>query len=333
LTFIWPLVLLLLLLIPVGVLAAIALQRRRRARLAAYGSLGIGASLRAPISRPRRAITSGLLIAGFGILVVALARPQAVVSLPRLEGTVILAFDVSNSMAAKDFTPTRMEAAKAAARAFVEKQPASVQIGVVAFSDSGISVQAATNDQAKVLAAINRLQPQRGTSLAQGILSSLNAIETAEDPTKGYYTNRSPLPSPTPVPAGTLGSSVIVLLSDGENNEQPDPQQAAQVAADRGVRIHTVGIGSPGGTTLDINGFKVHTQLDAQALQNIAETTGGTYYGADTQAHLDTIYANLDAALVVKPERLEVTPLFADAALVALLLGALSSIIWMGRAP
>lgn len=331
-SFIWPLVLLLLLLIPVGVLAAITLERRRRARLAAYGSLGIGASSRA-ISRPRRAITSGLLVAGFAILVVALARPQAVVSLPRLEGTVILAFDVSNSMAAKDFTPTRMEAAKGAARAFVEKQPQSVQIGVVAFSDSGISVQAATNDQAKVLAAINRLTPQRGTSLAQGILASLTAIETAEDPTKGYYTNRSALPSPTTVPAGSHGSSVIVLLSDGENNEQPDPQQAAQLAADRGVRIHTVGIGSPGGTTLDINGFKVHTQLDAQALAQIAKTTGGTYYGADTQAHLDAIYANLDTALVVKPEKLEVTPLFADAALVALLLGALASIIWMGRAP
>jgi Ca-activated chloride channel family protein len=332
-TFIWPLLLLLLLLIPVGVLASIALERRRRARLAAYGSLGIGLALQAPISRPRRAITSGLLIAGFTILVVALARPQAVVSLPRLEGTVILAFDVSNSMAAKDFTPTRMEAAKAAARAFVEKQPPSVQIGVVAFSDSGISVQAATNDQAQVLAAINRLTPQRGTSLAQGILASLKAIDTAEDPTKGYYTNRSPLPSPTPVPAGSHGSSVIVLLSDGENNEQPDPPQAAQLAADRGVRIHTVGIGTPGGTTLDINGFKVHTQLDAQALQQIAATTGGTYYGADTQAHLDAIYPNLDTALVVKPERLEVTPLFADAALVALLFGALSSILWMGRAP
>ena len=332
-TFIWPLVLLVLLLIPVGAVASIAFERRRRARLAAYGSLGIGVALRAPISRPRRAISSGLLIAGFAILVVALARPQAVVSLPRLEGTVILAFDVSNSMAAKDFTPTRMEAAKTAARTFVEKQPASVQVGVVAFSDSGISVQAATNDQAQVLAAINRLTPQRGTSLAQGILASLKAIDTAEDPTRGYYTNRSPLPSPTLVPAGSHGSSAIVLISDGENNEQPDPQQAAQLAADRGVRIHTLGIGSPSGTTLDINGFKVHTQLDAQALQQIADTTGGTYYGADTQAHLDAIYANLDTALVVKPERLEVTPLFADAALVALLLGALSSILWMGRAP
>jgi Ca-activated chloride channel family protein len=278
-------------------------------------------------------MSSGLLVAGFVILVVGLARPQAVVSLPSLEGTVILAFDVSNSMAAKDFTPTRMEAAKAAARAFVEKQPDTVQIGLVAFSDSGISVQVATNDQARVLAAINRLQPQRGTSLAQGIVASLNAIDTAEDPTKGYYTNRSPLPSPTPVPAGSHGSSVIVLLSDGENNEQPDPQQAAQQAADRGVRIYTVGIGSPGGTTLDINGFQVHTQLNAQALQQIAATTGGTYFGADTQAHLDSIYAKLDTALVVKPEKLEITPLFAGAAILALLLGALSSIVWLGRAP
>ncbi len=121
-------------------------------------------------------LPAALLLVGLTVLVVALARPQGAVDLPREEGTVILAFDVSGSMAATDLQPTRMEAAKAAAKAFVQRQPSSVVIGVVAFSDSGIAVQPPTNDQAAVLAAIDRLTPQKGTSLGQGILASLNAI-------------------------------------------------------------------------------------------------------------------------------------------------------------
>ena len=141
------------------------------------------------------------------ILLLALARPQTVVSLPKVEGTVILAFDVSDSMAADDLKPTRLEAAKAAARDFIEKQPIGVQIGVVAFSDNGFSVQVPTNDQTAILAAINRLEPTRGTSLATGILVSLNTIAGMNAiPTPQYYSNATPepTPSPTPVPARQL---------------------------------------------------------------------------------------------------------------------------------
>ena len=193
--------------------------------------------------------------------------------------------------------------------------------------------QAPTADQAAVLAAIDRLAPQRGTSLGQGILASLAAIETAENPTAGYYTNRTPDPSPSPVPPGSHGSAVIVVLTDGENNERPEPQEAAQAAADRGIRIDTVGIGSTAGTTLDIDGFKVHTQLDEASLREIADTTAGTYYGADDQAHLDAIYQNLGSGLVVKPEQTEVTAAFAGVGFVALLVGCLASLAWLGRAP
>jgi Ca-activated chloride channel family protein len=287
----------------------------------------------------RRATGRGRLAApafmlfGLTAVILAVARPEAVLSLPRLEGTVVLAFDVSRSMAATDFSPTRMEAAKAAARSFVQQQPTSVQIGVVAFSDSGVSVQAPTNDQAAVLAAIGRLQPQRGTSLAQGIAASLKAIATALDPTAGYYTNRSPDTSPTPVPSGTHSSAVIVLLSDGENNEQPDPQAAAQAAADRGVRIHTVGLGTPAGTTLTIDGFQVHTELDEDGLRQIAQTTGGTYFAAADQAHLDAVYDSLDSSLVIKAQKTEITSIVGGIGLVALLLGSLASLAWLGRAP
>jgi Ca-activated chloride channel family protein len=331
--FAWPPMLLLLALIPVGVAAWVALGRWRARRIAAYGGLAAGSSgASRPLGR-RRFVGPAFVLAGLAIVVLGLARPQAVLSLPRLEGTVVLAFDVSRSMAATDFSPSRMEAAKAAAREFVDRQPATVRIGVVAFSDSGIAVQPPTADQAAVLAAIGRLAPQRGTSLGQGILASLSAIEAAENPNQGYYTNRTPDPSPSPVPPGSHASAVIVLLTDGENNESPDPQAAAQAAADRGIRIHTVGLGTAAGTTLDLDGFKVHTQLDEAGLRQIAETTGGTYYGADDQTRLDEIYRNLASSLVIEPETTEVTAVFAGVGFTALLIGCLASLAWLGRAP
>ena len=229
---------------------------------------------------PVCAVTSRRLffLAGLTILFLSLARPQTVVNLPREEGTVILAFDVSGSMAADDMKPTRMEAAKAAARAFIERQPSTVQIGVVAFSDSGFSVQSPTNDQEAILAAIDRLRPQRGTSLARGIEASLNTIAIAQgqggqgnDPALSGGPTAEPTPSPTPVPKGMYTPAVIVLLTDGENNENPNPLVAAQAAADRGVRIYTVGIGSAAGSILHIEGFTVHSQLDEAALKQISQ--------------------------------------------------------------
>ena len=272
------------------------------------------------------------------ILVLAIARPQSVVSVPRVEGTVILSFDVSGSMAATDLAPTRMEAAKTAARGFVERQPASMLIGVVAFSDSGFSIQVPTDDQALVLAAIDRLQPERGTSLARGILTSLTTIETADaDPAAGYYTNRSPdpepTPAPTPVPDGTYASAAIVLLTDGENNQRPDPLEAASAAADRGVRIYTVGIGSAAGTTLQVEGFQVHSQLDEAMLRQIADITDGTYYAADDPQELSAIYDTIDTRLVIKPEPMEVTSLFAGAGVLLLVIGGIASLTWLGRLP
>ena len=332
-SFIWPPVLALLVLVPVGVALYVELGRRRARRVAAYGRLGQASWIgRRPLGR-RRLVAPLFVLFGLAVSVIALARPQAAVSLPRLEGTVILAFDVSGSMAATDFQPTRMEAAKEAARAFVEKQPPSVQVGVVAFSDSGNSVQAPTSDQLAVTAAINRLGPQRGTSLANGIQASLEAIARAENPTKGFYDNRSAAPELDPVSPGSHTAAVIVLLTDGENNEEPDPLVAARAAADRGVKIHTVGIGSPGGTTLEIDGFKVHTQLDEAMLKQIADTTTGSYHDATNQSDLDTIYQQLGANLVVRTQDIEVTSLFAGVGLASILLGSVLSLGWLGRIP
>src|SRR5207344_189770 len=203
--FAWPQALLALALIPLGFLVLRAVDRRRGRKVAAFaggepfGAQGAStAGARPATARPslatraRRTIPGALILAGIVVMILALARPQGTIDVPRQEGTVILAFDISASMGATDLKPTRMDAAVAAATDFVHAQPASVVIGVVAFSDSGISVQQPTNDQAAVIAALDRLRPQRGTSLARGIDASLAAIaRAAAGPTVDYYSNRS----------------------------------------------------------------------------------------------------------------------------------------------
>jgi len=275
-----------------------------------------------------------LFLVALTILVIALARPEAVIGVPRIEGTVILAFDISGSMAADDLDPTRLEAAKTAAQAFVERQPPTVRIGVVAFSDTGLAVQQATYDQVEVLATIRRLNPSLGTSLGNGILVSLAEIETPVEETN-FYSNLTPEPTsiPTPVPEGTYQAGVIVLLTDGENTEDPDPIEIAQTAADRGVRIYPIGIGSAAGTILNIEGFNVFTQLDEALLQAIAEMTGGSYFNAESGEELLGIYENLDRQLVISPEPMEITPLFAGLSILLLLIGGALSMLWFGRVP
>jgi Ca-activated chloride channel homolog len=335
-TFIWPTMLIFaLLLIPLLIAFYLVLQRRRQRFAAKYGSLGIVQESAGRGIGSRRHIPPILFMAGLVIMMFALARPQTEISLPRVEGTVILAFDVSGSMAANDIQPTRMEAAKAAARDFVQHQPPSVQIGIVAFSDTGFAVQAPTNDQDAILASINRLTPQRGTSLANGILVSLNTIATMGQQNTNFYSSLTPEPTPTPtaVPQGTYSSAVIILLTDGENNENPDPLAAAQTAANEGVRINTVGLGSAAGVNLHVNGFTVHTSLDEATLQQIAQITGGNYYNADSKEALLKIYDNLNPQLIVKPEKTEVTSIFAGASVLVLLIAGLFSLLWFSRLP
>jgi Ca-activated chloride channel homolog len=336
-SFLWPPMLLLLMTIPIGVALYVVRERSRRRRVAAYAGLGAGAPTPAATRRDlRRRIPAAFIVLGLTMLVLSLARPQSVVSIPRVEGTVILSFDVSGSMAATDLAPTRMEAAKAAARAFVERQPTTIRIGVVAFSDSGFSIQVPTSDQEQVLTAIDRLAPERGTSIARGILASLTAIAAADaDPAAGYYSDRSapPTPDPTPVPDGTYAPAVIVLITDGENNQNPDPVAAAQTAADRGVRIDTVGIGTADGITLEVEGFKVHSRLDEPMLRQISELTDGDYYPAEDPTALAAIYDGIDTRLVIRPEPMEVTSLFAGAGVLVLLVGGVASLLWLGRLP
>ena len=181
----------------------------------------------------------------------------------------------------------------------------------------------------------HRDQPVRAAAIGQGIAAALNAIDIAEHgPPNGYYTNGNPAPTtaPEPVPPGSHSSAVILLLTDGENNEQPDPLAVSLDAAVRGIKINTVGLGSPGGTVLQIDGFQVATSLDEAMLREIASTTDGRYFAAADEKALADVYDSIDLDWVVESDRREVTALFAASAVLLLLLGAGLSLAWFGRA-
>lgn len=325
-SFEWPLLLLSLLAVPVLVVAYRAQLRRRDERREQLSSEGLVAAAAGRRDRWRH-VAPLLLLVALTLLLASLARPAATVAEPRREGTVILAFDVSTSMAAKDMAPTRLDAAKAAAKTFVAKQPSSIRLGVVAFGDSAVISQQPTDDRARVLAAIDRLTPQGGTALGRGIVSSISAIagkpisvdETGEDGTAdgediGYY-----------------GSAAVVLLSDGENTTDPDPLVLAELASTAGVRIYPIGLGSPQGTVLEVDGFQISTALDEATLKQIADTTDGTYYSASDTKGLSKVYSSIDLAWTARTERREVTSWFAAAAAILLLLGAGVSVVRSGR--
>jgi Ca-activated chloride channel family protein len=275
----------------------------------------------------RRHIPFAFFVAGIALVAFALARPTVSVAVPERQGTVILAFDVSNSMLAKDLQPTRIEAAKVAARAFVAGQPSTIKIGVVAFGDSAVTVLAPSNDKAAVVAAINRLSVSGGTSLGDGLFTSLSAI--AGKPLK---IDRSALQSDAgTAKIGFFGSSAIVLLSDGENTSPLDPLNIAQVASTAGVHIHAIGLGTKGGTVVRIGGFSVATALDADMLKKIADTTDGTYNQATDAASLTGVYKSIDLQFkrVKKPR--EVTAAFSAIGALLIAVGSVLSILWLGR--
>lgn len=327
-TFRWPWMLLTLLLLPVLVVAyrrLLARRDRRRAELAAQGLVASGAA-----PGRRRHVGPVLLLAALGLLLLGLARPEATVGIPTREGTVILAFDASNSMKATDLKPSRMDAAKAAARAFVRRQPSTIRIGVVAFSDSGLVTLRPTTSQTDVLQAIDRITPQGGTALGRGIQSALSAIAgkpvVLDDPGEGDTGTTLPPPD-----IGYFGSAAIVLLTDGENTAPPEPQAVAEQTAVAGVKIYPIGLGTTAGTVLTLDGFQISTRLDEAALKRIASTTDGTYFAAADESELAKVYGTIDLAWTTEPQRTEITALAAGAGALLLLIGAGLSLLRYGR--
>ena len=337
-SFLWTSLLWLLLLVPVLIAVYVLAQRRRQKYALRYASLSLVKEALGRGPGVRRHIPPMLFIIGVAVMIVALARPVATVVLPSQQSTVILTLDVSGSMRADDLKPSRLEAAKAAARTFVEKQSPNVRIGVVSFSDSAAIVQAPTTDRQAVFAAISRLTPQRGTAIGRGILTSLDALfeETGARPTPPA-SEPLRLPEPTPVmapaPPGSYTQGVIVLLTDGQSNMGPRPLDVVDQAANRGVRVYTVGVGSPGGTILRFEGRSVRVALDEDTLKRVAAATGAQYFKADTQTDLRNIYENLSARLVFKAEQTELTAGFTGLATVLLLTAGTLSLLWFNRLP
>ena len=299
-------------------------RARRAAALAEQGMVTAGTGRRRP---PGRHVPFALFAVGLTILVVALARPTATVKTPRREATVILAIDVSNSMTATDAKPSRLDVAKVAAKAFVRQQPSEVRIGVVAFGGNALMVQPPTLSHPDVVKAVDRLSPGGATSLGQGLLTSLDAIAG-----KTLTIDEQALASDSgQLDIGYYGASSIVLLSDGEETGAPDPVALAHVASVAGVRVHTVGIGTEAGTTVQIGGFSVATALDSDLLKQVATTTDGSYHEAKDSAGLAAISKSINLRFKVISQHTEITAMFSAAAMVLLIAGALLSVLWFGR--
>ncbi len=295
------------------------LHRQRAAALARLGTI-------APARDGwRRHVPPLLFVAALTLLLLGVARPEATVAVPRPTGTVILAFDVSQSMTAGDAEPTRLAAAQAAAAGFVREQPATVDIGVVAFDRGALTTLQPTGDHEEALAAINRLRPAGGTSLGQAILAGLTAI----------VGRPVSLPDPTgatpPPDLGYHSAATIVVLSDGEDTGGPDALAAATLAAGAGVPVHTIGVGTVAGTTIEVDGFQVATALDEALLTEIAQTTTGTYHRAADGASLDEIYQSITLRITAKPELMELTGAAVGGAVLLLTIGGLLMIGSSGR--
>ncbi len=338
-SFLWPEMLLALLVVPVYIVAYVLVQRRRQKYALRYASLSL---VREAVGRGpgiRRHIPPVLFLIGVAAMAIALARPVMTVMLPSQQGTVILTIDVSGSMRAEDLRPSRIEAAKAAARTFVENQPRNVRIGVVSFSTAASVVQAPTTDREAVLAAISRLAPQRSTAIGSGILTSLDAIfeQSGASPTPSTSSDPllapPPTAAPTPVPRGTYAPALVVLLSDGASNTGPSPLEAVEQASARGVRVYTVGMGSPEGTIVRVEGRSARVRLDEQTLKRIAEETDGAYFRANDEDSLREIYKKLSTELVLRPEQTEVTAIFTGAGGILMLLAGGLSLLWFHRLP
>ena len=333
-TFTWPGMLWLLSLVPVLGSIYILVLRRRRRYAQRYSSLFRVADTLGRNPGFRRHIPMGLFLLGVTVSLLALTRPSSSIMTLAQRGTVILSIDVSGSMRAKDIKPTRMDAVKDAARTFVNIQPRGVRFGIVAFSGTAILVQPATSNKNLALAAIERLTPQMFTAIGSGLLTALDALFQKPVP-EGADPSKDPVaPSaeePPPVPPGSDSSAAIVLLSDGQSNAGPDPLEAAEKVANRGVRVFTIGVGTKEGVDMSFGVFTFHAILDEATLRKIAAITGGAYFKASTAEQLRGIYQSLGTRLELEKETTEITALFVAAAILLFIAMGVLSLAWFNR--
>src|SRR5918996_533528 len=344
-TFLWPEMLWLLLIVPVLVAGYVFLLRRKKKAALRYASLSIVKEAMGTAQRFRRHIPPLLFLIALIAMIAAIARPATVVTLPSQQRTIILAMDVSGSMRATDVQPNRISAAQAAAKAFVAEQPLNVRIGVVSFAGTASVVQVPTHNRDDIIGAIDRFQLQRATAIGSGIIVSLATIfpDAGIDVSSFIYGRNAPrgvpldqpskVEKPTfkPVPPGSYTSAAIILLTDGQRTTGPDSLEAARMAADRGVRVFTVGIGTTSGETIGFEGWSMRVRLDEATLKATANMTRGEYFHAGNATDLKKVYESLSSRLVLEKLETEISALFSAAAAVTALVSALLSLLWFNR--
>ena len=347
-SFLSPLFLWLLLAVPLLVGIYVLLLRRKKLAALRYPSLGLVKAALGPGHRLRRHVPPLLLLLAVVALLVATARPTASITLPSEQRTIVLAIDVSLSMRLTDVEPSRIAAAQEAAKAFVHQQPPDVRIGIVSFAGTALLVQSPTHNREDLIVAIERLDLQRHTAIGSGLIMALATIfpdagidlesmifgiqaRTAKRGVPLESVGKSEPKPFTPVPPGSYASAAIILLSDGRRTTGPDPIDAAKMAADRGVRVFTVGLGSTQGKSGGFEGWSIYTRFDEETLKTIAEITRGSYFSAGSAAELKKVYQELNTRFTMEKKQTEVSAFFAAIAAVLALAAAGLSLVWFNR--
>lgn len=337
----WPEALWSLLLVPLLVALYFWLLRRKRQALR-LASVAIARQALGRGTGWRRHLPPLVMLLALATLLLATARPTAMITLPLSQRVIILAIDVSGSMRAEDVKPNRLVAAQEAAKAFVHDLPRAVRVGVVSFAGTAAVVQAPTTSRDDVIAAIDRFQLQRGTATGSGIVLSLATLFPEQGIEIQHITGQRKFPGApvgaakdapkfTPVPAGSYDSAAVIMLTDGQRTTGPDPLEAARMAAERGVRVYTVGIGTTEGEVIGFEGWSMRVRLDDETLKSVSALTHGEYYYAGTAQDLKAVYQSLGSRIVVERKETELTALLAGLGALLALLSAGLSLWWFGR--
>ena len=344
--FLWPSLLWLLLILPLLVLLYLWLLRRRKVQALAYPGLALVRQALGSRAQWRRHLPPLLFLLGLAALLLAAARPLAVLKLPSEQQTIILAMDVSGSMRATDVEPDRLTAAQNAAKAFIKELPRHVRVGVVAFAGTAQLAQLPTQSHDDLLKAIDSFQLQRGTATGNGIMVALATLFPDAGIDIAALGGRQAMrvlpmdlvtrPEPeqktfTPVAPGSYRSAAIIMLTDGQRTTGVDPLEAAQWAADRGVRVYTVGVGTVQGEVIGFEGWSMRVRLDEDTLKAVALRTNAEYFHAATAQDLRKVYETLSSRISVETKETEVTALLALAGAALMLLAGALSVWWFGR--
>ena len=327
-SFLWPGLLLLLLLVPALVAVYVLAQRRRRPSGVRYSSLSLVREALPRSSFLRRHLPFALFALALAGLAVALARPVVIAAVPSNQTTIMLTIDVSGSMCSTDIPPSRLQAAEAAATKFIESQGSGTQIGIVAFAGFAEIVQMPTNDHQVLIDALRSLATGRRTAVGSGILDAIDAIAEIDPKVAKSWTDDSPGVPPQPVPKGAYAPEIIVVLTDGASNAGFPPTDAAQQAADRGIRVYTIGFGTANGGGQDPGcapflvgrepnlgggsggfgggGGGFRRGIDEETLKQVASVSGGEYYPAESAEQLQEVFRGLPTNLITKHEVFEI---------------------------